>query len=65
MQGLVETVLELMGVQEAGLGERNTLADMGMDSLQMVAHQDRHRHRPPHAARAGALRRPGGPPLEA
>ena len=36
MQGLVETVLELMGVQEAGLGERNTLADMGMDSLQMV-----------------------------
>ena len=32
----METVLELMGVQEAGMGERSTLADMGMDSLQMV-----------------------------
>ena len=36
VQGLVESVLELMGLQEQGMGEKSTLADVGMDSLQMV-----------------------------
>ena len=35
-QGLVASVLNLLGLEEAGTGNKETLAALGMDSLQMV-----------------------------
>ena len=35
-QGLVATVLELMGLKEGEIGENDSLAEMGLDSLQLV-----------------------------
>ena len=36
LQGLVASVLNLLGLEEAGIGNKETLAALGMDSLQMV-----------------------------
>lgn len=35
-QGLVASVLELMGLKEGEVGENDSLADLGLDSLQLV-----------------------------
>lgn len=36
LQGLVASVLELMGLKEGEVGENDSLADLGLDSLQLV-----------------------------